>query len=513
MTDPEQPLSRRALREAKPVKSRPSARSKDPVANADDASPSPGVIRGFVARHPRAVVTTALSVTFVLVATGALFAGISVGSANASGPIVQVSATPTPTPRALPTTIAAPSRLRTCSIDSLSLDERLSVLSGSVMNASTSEVLWDRQASTPVRTASVLKVLTAAVALSALGPDYTLTTRVVAGSTPGSVVLVGGGDATLSRLPAGQDSVYPGAPKLSDLALQVVTAYAAANPDAPEITDVVLDSTYWSTADKWDSSWARSEQTIGYHSEVTALQVDGDRDDPRLMTSPRSTDPVARAGEAFAIALADAGNPGGVPSLSVGAAAGNTVLGQVQSQPVKTLIAQMLPNSDNTLAEMLARVSSRAIGLNGSAASLNQTFTGVLNTYGVPTAGISIRDGSGLSDLNAVPPAYTAALFIVINGGGQNLNFITTALPVAGVSGGLASRFTGANAIARGAVAAKTGWIDTSYSLAGIVRAADGSVLTFSFHAVRDGIRSNAREALDTLTTGVFTCGDNLSNN
>jgi D-alanyl-D-alanine carboxypeptidase/D-alanyl-D-alanine-endopeptidase (penicillin-binding protein 4) len=45
------------------------------------------------------------------------------------------------------------------------------------------------------------------------------------------------------------------------------------------------------------------------------------------------------------------------------------------------------------------------------------------------------------------------------------------------------------------------------------VQAADGTVLTFAFYAIGDGIQSNAREALDTLTTGVFNCGDNLSNN
>ncbi|WP_439565330.1 D-alanyl-D-alanine carboxypeptidase/D-alanyl-D-alanine endopeptidase [Microcella sp.] len=522
MTEPEQPLSRRALRDAKagrrvspasvPADAVPNAVVAEGETAAADAA-SRGGIGAFVKRHPRAVLTTALSVGFLLLATGALFAGVSVGSAAAVEPEPVVTATPEPEPRPVPDTIAAPSRLRTCSIDALALDERLTTLYGSVINASTGELLWDRQAATPVRTASVLKVLTAAVALSALGPDYRLTTRVVAGTTPGSVVLVGGGDATLSRLPPGQESVYPGAPKLDDLAAQTVAAYAAANPDAPGITEVVLDSTYWNSADKWDSSWARSEQTIGYHSEVTALQVDGDRDNPARTTSPRSTDPVARAGQAFAQALANAGNPAGVPTITVGAAVATTVLGQVQSQPVSTLIGQMLPNSDNTLAEMLARVSSRAIGLDGSAASLNQTFTGVLNTYGVPTTGISIRDGSGLSDLNAVPPQYVAQLFVVINGGGQNLGVITNALPVAGVSGGLANRFTGANAVARGAVLAKTGWIDTSYSLAGIVRAADGSVLTFSFHAIRDGIAENARAALDTLTTGVFTCGDNLSNN
>jgi len=516
MTEPEPPLSRRAAREARVGGA---ATESGAVGEATDepggfAGPPTG-IAAFVSRHPRAVLTTALTVGFLLVTSGALFAGIAVGSTSTAAPLPTATATPTPTPvaRALPSAIANPSRVRTCSIDALARDERLTTLFGSVVNTATGELLWDRQAATPAATASVLKVLTGAAVLSALGPDFRLTTRVITGSTAGSVVLVGGGDATLSRLPVGQESVYPGAPKLADLAAQTVAAYAAANPDAPAITEVVLDAGYWNTGDRWDSSWDRSLQTIGYNSEVTALQVDGDRDDPRRAISPRSTDPVGRAGAAFAIALAEAGNPSGAPTVSFGSAVGSTVLAQVQSQPVSALVSLMIDTSDNTIAEMLARVSSRMIGLDGSAASLTRTFTGALDTYGVATAGISIRDGSGLSALNAVPAQYVSELLVVINAGGQNLPIITGALSVAGVSGNLAGRFTGPNAIARGAVQGKVGWIGSAYTLAGIVRAADGTVLTFSFYAIRDGINENARAALDTLTTGVFSCGDNLSNN
>jgi len=90
---------------------------------------------------------------------------------------------------------------------------------------------------------------------------------------------------------------------------------------------------------------------------------------------------------------------------------------------------------------------------------------------------------------------------------------VRDAMPVAGKSGSLASRFTGANAVVRGNVTAKTGWIDTEYSLAGFMTAADGTVLVFTFDAVGPGIKSSATAALDTLTVAAYTCGDNLSNN
>lgn len=465
-------------------------------------------------RRPRALVATALTVAFVVLGTGSLFAGVAVGSGEPVAvptPTPTLTATPEPDPRPVPDELVAAQGIRSCSIDALARDGRLRELSGSVVNADTGEILFDRAADRPVRTASVLKVLTAAAALATLGPDHRLTTRVVDGVEPGTVVLVGGGDATLSRLPPGQESFYRGAPKLADLAAQTVAAYAAAHPDAPAIREVVLDATYWDPADKWDPSWARSEQTIGYQSEVTALQVDADRANPVAGTSPRSTDPVARAGQAFAQALAAAGNAGGTPVTSLGTAPDTETLGVVRSQPVSTLIPQMLLTSDNALGEMLARVVSKNLGLDGSAASLTAAFRIALDEYGVPVTGLTIRDGSGLSHLNAVPPSYVTRLMVRIADGEGSLSHIAQGLPVAGQFGSLSSRFTGANAIARGAVAAKTGWIDTSYSLAGIVTAQDGTRLTFGFFAVGEGIQGNARAALDTLTTGVYTCGNSLS--
>jgi D-alanyl-D-alanine carboxypeptidase/D-alanyl-D-alanine-endopeptidase (penicillin-binding protein 4) len=363
-------------------------------------------------------------------------------------------------------------------------------------------VLFSRAGDVPARTGSVLKVLTASAAIAVLGPDYRLTTKVVEGSEPGTIVLVGGGDPTLSAVPS---SVYEGAPSIADLAARAKAAHESKYPGVP-ITRVILDATYWSPADKWDASWKRTEQTIGYHSEVTALMVDGDRADPTKATSPRSTDPVARAGAAFATAL------GGDPTVTVGSAPGTTLLAEVRSQPLSSLVDYMLLSSDNTLAENLARVVSVASGFGGSAASLQQAIPGALTGFGVPVDKLVIADGSGLSAANAVPPEYVARLMVKVLAGEQNLGVVYSGLPVAGETGTLSSRFTGENSVARGSVIAKTGWIDTAYALGGIVKAADGTPLTFAFYAIGDTVGDNAKEALDVLTTSVFRCGDNLSN-
>lgn len=466
-------------------------------------------LAGLIAKHPTLWLVSALGVVFVLLGTGAVVAGAAVGSAG-DDPAVVVAETPGAEPtgeaeagRPVPDALPAATRLRTCSVAGPAADPRLMSLKGYVMNATTGEVLFSREGDVPNRTGSVLKVLTASAAVAALGPDYRLSTKVLAGSSPGSIVLVGGGDPTLS---AGGASVYTGAPRIADLAAKALAAHDAAYPGTP-ITEVVLDASYWNPADKWDPIWKRTEQTIGYHSEVTALMVDGDRADPGRATSPRSTDPIGRAGAAFVAAL-------GLPAVNVttGTASSGTVLAEVQSQPLSTLVNFMLLTSDNTLAENLARVVSVKTGFGGSAASLQQAIPAALSGYGVPVDKLVIKDGSGLSEANGVPPEFVAKLMVKILGGGQNLSVVYNSLPVAGKSGSLASRFTGGNSAARGNVVAKTGWIDTAYSLGGVVKAADGSQLTFAFYAIGDGIKDSARAALDTLTTGVFNCGDNLSN-
>ncbi|WP_241992489.1 D-alanyl-D-alanine carboxypeptidase/D-alanyl-D-alanine-endopeptidase [Cryobacterium lactosi] len=469
----------------------------------DPAAPSP-------ARRLRLIIAAA--VAFVLLGSGAVWAGTASGGTAEpvalAAPTASATPTPTPTPdapelRPAPAVATVASPLRTCSVADLAADSRLGEFQAQVVNAETGEILFDRGGSTASRAASVLKVLTSAAALSVLGPDYRATTTVVAGSEPGQVVLVGGGDLTLSSTPTGDESFYGGAAHLDALAEQT----RAAMGDTA-ITSVVLDSSYFGDPG-WEPSWDRKEQTDGYMPLITALQVDGDRDNPYNSTSARSDDPVARAGAAFADEL------GGV-SVSLGTApAGASPLASVQSQPVSTLIQQSLIVSDNAIAEMLGRLVAVEGGAGNNFGAIQPAVLAGLAEYGIDTAGIRIADGSGLSDNNAVPPAYLTKLFQKINAREGSLGVIFDGLPVAGGSSGSLSysdRFSGANADADGAVFAKTGWIDTGYTLSGIINAGDGSTLTFAVYALGD-VGDNAKQAIDTITTGFFRCGNNLSNN
>jgi D-alanyl-D-alanine carboxypeptidase/D-alanyl-D-alanine-endopeptidase (penicillin-binding protein 4) len=490
VTDPQQPLSRRAAREAAESGSSGSATTGG----------TPLTRRHFV------LIATAVVLAFVLLATGAVFAGIAAGSPK------QVSGgnpgpSKTTATRATPTDRLAAEGIPTCSISKLAAAANLLKASGSVMSATTGKSVYSLSDTTAVPPGSGLKVLTAAAAIAKLGPDYRITTQVVdEPQQPGAIVLVGQGDPTLSAADGG--SVYVGAPSIADLATAALAKYNELHPDVP-LNKVILDASYWDPADNWDPSWPLTERTQGYQSEVTALQVDGDRQNPKLQTSPRGTDPVMTAGKAFVAAL----GLDDVELVTGHAENGAPQLASVQSQPVSTLVKEMLLNSDNTLGEMLARIVSVKESLGGSSSSLQKAITTALGSYGVDTAGVTIIDGSGESPNDSIPPLFMAKFMAAVSQGKNGLQSVAAGMPLAGKTGSLVSRFTGPNAVAAGKIYAKPGWIAGAYTLSGYLTAKDGTSLAFSFAGVGPGITSAAQTSLDTLATGVYNCGKNLSGN
>lgn len=433
-------------------------------------------------------------------------AGFFVGQSDSTGnhnTIILPTQTTEP-PRPQPATALAAAPVRSCSVAQWAADPALGQFLGTVRLVQSDEVLFDRQGTTNVQIASVMKVLTAAAALNILGPEHRITTTVVQGDTPGTIVLVGGGDVTLA---SGSSNIYRGSASMIDLADQARTAWNAnpANAGIP-ISRIVLDSSLF-TGESWHSSWDPVERKDGTTAMVTALQVDGDRDAPASNISRRSDDPVARAGEAFRDAL-------GVNAVVVQgtADARASLLAQVQSAPVSTMVQESLLRSDNVEAEALARLVALKMGLGGSFEAVQTAIPQALAHYGLSASDLSIVDGSGLSDQNRVSSVFVSALMQQIAQRNASLGYIFDGLPVAGQSGSLAQRFSGDSSVARGKVRAKTGWINSANTLAGVIETADGGTLVFAFFAL-DTRPQSARPALDALATAVYRCGKTLSNN
>jgi D-alanyl-D-alanine carboxypeptidase/D-alanyl-D-alanine-endopeptidase (penicillin-binding protein 4) len=436
-------------------------------------------------------------------ATGLLLLVLIIGGFTLAAPSNgEPTATPTSTPTDTPTVTPNPDG-RDCSVAELALDERLVGLHAQVINPATNEVLFDIQGDVPAQTASVMKLLTATAALQVLGPNFRVQTKVYADlDNPGHIVIVGAGDPTLSRTRAGVQSVYRDAPKLSDLAVQI-NEWARSTP----ITNITLDSTYFAP-EGWDPGNPETERTIGYQSLVTALQVDGDRANPTALTSPRSTDPVNTVG----VALKKAIGPLASSATLTKAKAGTNLLeiASVRSQPISKWIEHMLKVSDNTESEFLARLVSKQLGYDGSRDSLDIALKAALTRAGLSTADLVLLDGSGSNEGNRVPATFINALLKKVLNEDGDLGVIKRSLPIAAETGSLASRFKGDNLDAAGKIFAKTGWTKNEYSLAGIIKAKDGTDLVFSIAAIGE-VNATAKEAIDNLATGIYRCGNKLS--
>jgi serine-type D-Ala-D-Ala carboxypeptidase/endopeptidase (penicillin-binding protein 4) len=445
---------------------------------------------------------SALAVGAAAVVGGVYLAG---RDDRAAGAAPAVTASPTPSPLVTPSPVlAAPTAgvPQTAAGVARKLtgplaDRRLGAqVSATVLDADTGQVLLDRGGANAVTPASTAKLATSVALLSVTTPDQRLATTVVTGSRPGEVVLVGGGDPTLSAAPVGRPTAYEGAAKVTTLAA------LAKRAGAGRVTRVVVDSSLFA-GPGLAPTWNPADVAGGYIAPITATMVDAGRQDG---LRARSSAPDLTAGRALATAL-------GVPSAAVvrgRAPAGATPLARVRSEPIPRLVEQMLLASDNVLAEALARQVAIAEDQPASFAGAAAATRTALARLGLPACD-RLLDGSGLSAQDRVTPALLAALLRAAAGPDQpKLHALVPGLPVSGYLGTLDERYrTGPAALAAGQVRAKTGTLDGVSSLAGRVRGADGRLLAFAVVADRVPVGGTlpAEAALDEVAAALTTCG------
>jgi D-alanyl-D-alanine carboxypeptidase len=385
-----------------------------------------------------------------------------------------------------------------------------------VITGSSGKVLYSRNGSVPTAPASTEKIATAVAALDVLGPGTRFTTRVVSGPA-GSIVLVGGGDPTLTAgTPPSSD--YPQPATLKELAAKTADALKARHR-----SEVQLDyDTSLYTGPGMAPGWPGSYITTGNVTPITSLEVDQgrltpggapeDADDP-VNFRPRSANPVSVAVSAFEGFLAGDGiRVSGTPA-SVTAAPGAAILGSVSSPPLSAIVEWMLLESNNVIAENLARHVAIAMGRPASFAGAAMAETAVLRRLGAGT-GVQLVDGSGLSPKDRIAPeALVRLLAVAASPRHAALRAAITGLPVAGFSGTLSagqSVFGAIGGTARGVVRAKTGNLDTVAALAGLAYDSNGHLLLFDFNAAKVPKAAELQAAADTIDTAAATiaaCG------
>jgi D-alanyl-D-alanine carboxypeptidase/D-alanyl-D-alanine-endopeptidase (penicillin-binding protein 4) len=412
---------------------------------------------------------------------------------------------------------AAPNRRRlAATLDHLAASPALGRLGLIVTDLESGSVLFSRQAGSGFVPASSAKLLTAVAALGTLGPSARFTTRVVSGG-PGALILVGGGDPTLAAgRPPGSD--YPQPATLLSLAAAAARWLRAHGEHRVRLG---YDTSLFSgplTAPGWTTGYI----STGNVTPITSLEVDQgrltaagtpqDADDPQNFR-PRSFTPAADAAAAFARFLHRdgirvAGQP--VPRTR---SQGTAVIAAAHSPMVSAIVGWMLRESNNVIAEDLARQVALRTGRPASFRGAAAAVMAVLGRLGAGR-GVHMVDGSGLSPLDRVSPqALAAVVRLAAWAGPPALRAAIAGLPVAGFSGTLApgqSVFGSFGPAALGMVRAKTGNLTNVASLAGITDDAGGHLLAFAFMTDHIGKASEltaAAKAIDAMATTLAGCG------
>ncbi|MFI6776017.1 D-alanyl-D-alanine carboxypeptidase/D-alanyl-D-alanine-endopeptidase [Nocardia sp. NPDC050412] len=421
-------------------------------------------------------------------------------------PLPQVEPAPSNAPAPTPAGVAA-------ALAGVVANPDLGAFAGEVTDADSATVLWGAESDKPMIPSSTAKTLTTAAALLTLPSDHRVTTRVVAGSAPNELVLVGGGDPTLTAQPDGK-GYYPNGPRLSDLVSQI--------KDSGRIADTIVVDTSAYSGPPMAPGWDPVDIGEGSIAPMDPVMLDGGRLDPLVEYSPRTPTPALATGQRLAIEL------GLDPAkVRIGNAAADAMeVASVQSAPLRDRLRDTMVHSDNVLAEAIGREIAVASGNEASFTGAVAALETALGKGGFDLTGLSMRDNSGLSTedrvparlldkiiataakpsgANAVQPSNTKAR-PETDRVATTLAPLLDDLPIAGATGSLSSRYVTQNRGGAGWVRAKTGTLSVASTLVGYVLDSDGRVLTFALMS-NDRPPELSRPALDAIAGTLRNCG------
>lgn len=353
-------------------------------------------------------------------------------------------------------------------------------ISGIVMDAQSGEVLYSRNSNTARIPASNFKILTDYALLRTENPYARYSTSVV--QKDSSLTLKAGGDTLLSPGKS-DDSKIVGRAGLKTLAEDTV----AALKDGEQKKFTVNRDTSMYTGPDINPAWAQEDIDAGFVNRISAMaflsHYNPTADNQASTTRP--SEPALKVHQRFVDELNAAGKSAGL-SFTLGdrtsAPEEASEVASVESATVAEQAGYMMRESDNMLAEALARNAAVAAGKEGSFENAKTLVRETLEKDGILTEGLKQDDLCGLSMKNRVTNETLAQVIRAMVRGENNLSAGLDGFPVAGGSGTLATRFDDKNeAGARGYARAKTGTLNKVISLSGYTENANGQVLIYSF--------------------------------
>ncbi len=403
-----------------------------------------------------------------------------------------------------------------------------------IRSRETGDVLYNHMGKNRFRPASNMKLLTAAAALSVLGQDYKFSTELRTNGSvnkktlTGNLYLKGKGDPTL--LPAnfgkfaaklreqgirliegdiiGDDTWYD-AVRLSqglswsdeqyDYGAQV-SALTISPTDDYVAGTVVVEVTPGAKAGEQPA--VRVSPAVDY-VEISneAMTVDGEKEAELIIEREHGTnrmivkgtiavtaeteqegmsvwDPTLYSLSVFQQAMSGAGISW-TGSVKTGKTPDDTALLLSEpSMPLKELLVPFMKQSNNGHGEMLIKEMGKAVLGEGSWEQGLEVMKAALPKFQLNTETMSLKDGSGISHFNLIPPSEISKLLYHVQREEWFPVFLES-LPVAGhadriIGGTLQDRMHGLH------VQAKTGTIHAVSTLSGYTETKTGEQLIFS---------------------------------
>jgi D-alanyl-D-alanine carboxypeptidase/D-alanyl-D-alanine-endopeptidase (penicillin-binding protein 4) len=383
-----------------------------------------------------------------------------------------------------PSPLLSPLQSLRHSIDSLVDDARfananLGVL---IVNPETGDTLYSRNAHKLFMPASNQKILTSAVALAQLGPDYRYRTVIAKRGEirdsvlNGDLIVIGRGDPTMS------DRVHGSAAKEMSAIADSIRARGIRRVTGAlrQGGDAFPDSIYgygWEWDDIGGESGAPVDELLYNEGMVQrAARIDGR--DTVISVATRTPGYVYLS--ALYGALSQRGvSVTGLVDLNIDSLAAplDTVY-VIESPPLRDILKHFMKPSQNQIGEALLKtlgLEKTGIGTADAGAAVISTQ---LRDWGIDSTEYVVYDGSGLSRHDLVTPH---AIVTILSTMRKDTAFSVyyDAFPIAGVDGTIRSRMKGTPA--ENNLHGKTGTIEFVRSLSGYVDTADGQRLVFSF--------------------------------
>lgn len=371
-------------------------------------------------------------------------------------------------------------------------------LTGSVVDDLTGQVLWERDPDDPRVPASTTKLLTALAAFTQLPADARVDTVLARGTEPNTLVVIPGGDPTMSR-GAEPGPLFPGAATITQAA-DIVSA-----SDLDPVRVIVAPGPY--SGPGLGPGWSPGEIAAGNLAPIEPWMLDAGRMDPADEYSPRYAEPGLAAGRILARQL-------GVDPETVRVSADpvetGEELGRVSSAELVERVRSMLVYSDNVLAEAICREVALDRDPDDPAdfAAGTSAVVDTLSERGLDMSRVKLEDCSGMSAGNRIPAGVLTDVLRTASGPEANreMRDLLDTLPVAAGSGTLADRFSGPSGAGAGWVRAKTGTLSGTSALAGTVTDVDGRSMSFAL--LSSGTNpAEARPMLDRIAAELRGCG------